>query len=132
MPIQKVRKIEELGEGTKLVARYKGKEWTAQVIRQEDGTFAITDGPIVYKSLSAAGKAITGGACNGWVFWSLDGELKPAREPKAKAEAKPKASAAPKRIAKSVITKGPKRAAKPAEAEGPSGEPAREPAEDAA
>lgn len=130
MPIQKIRKIEELGEGTKLVARYKGKEYAATILRKEDGSFAVGSDVGGFKSLSAAGKAITGGACNGWAFWSLDGELKPAREPKAKAEAKPKA--ATKRIAKSVTTKGPKRAAKAAEAEVPTGEPAREPAEDAA
>ena len=96
----------------------------------EDGQWAVkTDAGLGFNSLSAAGKAITGAACNGWAFWSLDGELKPARVPKPKAE-KPKAVAKPKAERKPRASK-----AKPTSAAAEPGEPGettREPAEDAA
>ena len=42
-----------------------------------------------FNSPSSAGREVTGGvAVNGWRFWSLDGELKPAREKSAKKAAK--------------------------------------------
>ncbi|HET7738334.1 MAG TPA: hypothetical protein VFK32_07155 [Tepidiformaceae bacterium] len=42
-------------------------------VRLADGTF--------YSSLSAAGSAVMDGvACNGWRFWSIDGEGEPAHK----------------------------------------------------
>jgi hypothetical protein len=38
---------------------------------------------------------VTGGACNGWVFWSVEGTEKPKREPKAKADKPAKAKKQP-------------------------------------
>ena len=56
----------ELKHGMKLVARYKGDAWTAEVGQTEQGVrYRLEDGR-EFKSLSAAGSAIMGGkACNG-------------------------------------------------------------------
>lgn len=66
-----------LKPGTKLVARYKGKEYrcTVMVGNDKDGLrFMLDDRDDVFKSPSAAGSAIMrGNACNGWRFWSLEG-----------------------------------------------------------
>ena len=71
-----------LAPGTKLVARYKGKEYTAEVVEIEEGLrYRLEDGK-EFKSPSSAGSAVMGGsACNGWRFWSLEGQ-----EPKPKAK----------------------------------------------
>ena len=61
-----------LKAGTKLVARYKGKEHTAEVVKTDDGLrYRLKDGR-EFKSPSSAGSAVMGGkACNGWKFWSI-------------------------------------------------------------
>ena len=66
-----------LAPGTKLVARYKGKEYTAEVVEIEEGLrYRLEDGK-EFKSLSSAGSAIMDGkACNGWRFWSVAGSEK--------------------------------------------------------
>ncbi len=73
-------KDRNLAAGTKLVARYKGKEYTAEVVETEAGLrYRLEDGR-EFKSLSSAGSAVMGGsACNGWRFWSVAGseEAKP-------------------------------------------------------
>lgn len=80
--------------GTKLVARYKGKDYTAEVVETEEGLrYRLEDGK-EFKSPSSAGSAVMGGnACNGWRFWSLEGseEAKPKKVAKktAKANGKP-------------------------------------------
>ncbi len=65
----------KLRPGTKLVARYKGKDYGLEVMKTEDGVRYVLDGgkgpADTFKSLSSAGSAVTGGACNGWRFWSL-------------------------------------------------------------
>lgn len=68
-----------LTPGTKLTARYKGEAYTATVtelqnIRLEDGR--------TFKSLSAAGAAIMGEGrtCNGWAFWTAEGQKPAANE----------------------------------------------------
>ena len=69
-----------LKPGTTLVAKYKGKEHTAEVIAGKDGTvrYRLADGHD-FASPSAAGKAVMGGiACNGWRFWSLADANAPA------------------------------------------------------
>ena len=66
-----------LAPGTRLVARYKKVEYHATVVEGETGglRYRLDDGR-EFKSPSAAGSAITGHACNGWVFWGLvEGEL---------------------------------------------------------
>ena len=100
MPIEN----RDLTAGTRLVARYKGKEHVCEVVQTEDGIAYRLEGKD-YNSPSSAGRVVTGGvAVNGWRFWSLDGELKPAREKKA-AKA-PKTTTAAKTPAKRA-TKAP-------------------------
>lgn len=83
----------DLKPGTKLIARYKGQEYTAEVVQTEDGKrYRLADGK-EFKSPSSAGSAVMGGsACNGWRFWSLAGEngKQPAKKPRA---SKPKKEA---------------------------------------
>ena len=78
-----------LAPGTKLVARYKGKEYAAEVVKTEEGVrYRLEDGK-EFKSLSSAGSAVMGGsACNGWRFWSLAGseEAKPKKTSKKAAK----------------------------------------------
>ena len=63
-----------LKPGTRLIGKYKRQEHVADVIAGEDGKprYRLADGR-VFKSASAAGKAVTGISCNGWRFWSLAG-----------------------------------------------------------
>jgi hypothetical protein len=79
----------ELAPATKLVARYKAREHTAEVVATEDGLrYRLEDGR-EFKSLSSAGSALMEGkACNGWRFWSLAGD-KPAQGTETKAPRKP-------------------------------------------
>jgi hypothetical protein len=69
MPIEN----RNLQVGTKLVGKYHKQGYKATVVagegdkiryRREDGR--------EFKSPSAAGMAITGHACDGWVFWSVE------------------------------------------------------------
>ncbi len=94
----------KLEVGTKLVARYKKQDHHAEVVAGEEGKlrYRLEDGRD-FKSPSAAGTAITGGACNGWAFWSVDGMAAPeaqdapvgAQEPQAPAEAQAAPDEAP-------------------------------------
>ena len=74
----------ELEPGTKLIAKYKKEEHRAEVEAGEDGKvkYRLSDGR-EFKSPSSAGTAITGKACNGWVFWSVepDGSQSEPQEP---------------------------------------------------
>ncbi len=64
-----------LKAGTKLVAKYKGKDYSAEVVKTKDGLgYRLADGR-EFKSPSSAGSAVMGGsACNGWRFWTLASE----------------------------------------------------------
>ena len=69
MPIEN----RDLESGARLVARYKKQEYRAEVVSGDgDKVFHQLDDVREFKSLSAAGTAITGKACNGWAFWSVD------------------------------------------------------------
>ncbi len=74
---------------TKLVARYKGKGYAAEVVKTEEGVrYRLEDGR-EFKSPSAAGSAVMGGsACNGWRFWSVAGSEEAKPKPKAKKKTK--------------------------------------------
>ncbi len=74
--------------GTKLVATYKKETYRAEVIAGEEGKvlYRLEDGR-EFKSPSAAGTAITGNACNGWRFWSVDTAAAPETESPDRAEA---------------------------------------------
>ena len=61
-----------LKTGTKLVGRYHKQSYSCEVVENAEGRlcYRLKDGR-EFKSPSAAGKAITGHSCDGWVFWSL-------------------------------------------------------------
>jgi len=77
----------DLSEGTRLVARYKKQTFVCTVEKEAIGgklAFVLEDGRR-FKSPSAAGSAVMGNiACNGWRFWSVEGEA-PAAGPGAEA-----------------------------------------------
>jgi hypothetical protein len=62
-----------LQPGTRLVARYHKQSYSCEVVGGEGGKlrYRFQDGR-EFKSPSAAGMAITGKACNGWAFWSVE------------------------------------------------------------
>jgi hypothetical protein len=93
MPIEN----RELAVGTRLVARYKKQDRTCEVVETAEGLRYRLDDGTEHRSPSSAGKAAMDGvACNGWVFWGLEGTEKPRREPKAKADKSKKEPAAKK------------------------------------
>ncbi len=73
MPIQN----RNLEPDTKLIARYKKETFHALVVAGAEGMvlyqLSPNDGK-EYKSPSSLGSAVTGKACNGWAFWSVDTE----------------------------------------------------------
>lgn len=79
--------------GSVLTARYKQRERTCNVVQTDEGLRFKLDTGELYKSPSSAGKAAMDGvACNGWRFWSVQGQEPAHREPKAeKAEMAKKA-----------------------------------------
>src|ERR1700694_3909318 len=83
MPIEN----RDLAVGTVLTARYKKQDRTCEVVETPDGVrFRLDDGS-VYRSPSSAGKAaMDGTACNGWRFWSVQGNEPVRRELEPKAE----------------------------------------------
>ena len=73
-----------LKDGMKLVAKYKGEVWRAEVGETEDGLRIKLEDGRLFKSVSSAGSAVMGGnACNGWKFWSLVGGAEAPDKPKA-------------------------------------------------
>ena len=62
----------KLRAGMALWAKYKRESYTAEVVETESGEarYRLADGR-EYRSPSAGGRAITGAACNGWVFWTV-------------------------------------------------------------
>jgi hypothetical protein len=110
MPIEN----RELAAGTRLMARYKKQDRTCEVVETADGLRYRLDDGTEHKSPSSAGKAATGGACNGWVFWSVEGTEKPKRAPKAKAEKPEKAAKEP--ATKKPAKKSAKKSGKPKKA----------------
>ncbi len=80
-----------LQPGMKLEARYKGEDYACTVMEGEDKgglRFMLDDlddnrlSSAVFRSLSAAGSAVTGNACNGWAFWSRKGQGPKPRQAK--------------------------------------------------
>ena len=62
---------QEFAGGTVLTGKYKKETYRCEVVEQEGKTLFSLNGK-TYKSLSAAAAAITGGAVNGWKFWTLE------------------------------------------------------------
>src|SRR5208283_525281 len=71
MPIEN----RNLTKGTKLTGRYHKQTYSCEVVEDAEGKlrYHLEDGR-EFKSPSAAGMAITGHACDGWKFWSLQTE----------------------------------------------------------
>lgn len=72
---------EELQPGAVLAARYKGKIYRLTVEVNDDGSLhLVLPWQGRFSSLSAAGRAVMEGRrCNGWLFWTLEHHLPPAR-----------------------------------------------------
>jgi len=86
-----------LPAGTILKATYKKQTWRIVVLEADEGRkgYQLIDptggGTEIYKSPSAAGSAVMNGvACNGWRFWSIEGDepVTPPEETKASTPAK--------------------------------------------
>ncbi len=79
----------ELGAGMKLVGRYKGQPYSVIVVGDEEtGLGYELDNGTIYRNLSAASSAVMKGvSCNGWRFWSVEGDEPGKPTPKAKATA---------------------------------------------
>ena len=87
MPIEN----RNLEVGTRLVATYKKEPFLCTVEAGEEGKLAFVLNGKTYTSPSAAGSAAMGGtACNGWRFWSVEGQVASKEEKPAKREAKAK------------------------------------------
>ena len=71
MPIEN----RNLTKGTKLIGRYHKQSYSCEVGEDAEGKlrYKLEDGR-EFKSPSAAGMAITGHSCDGWVFWSVQTE----------------------------------------------------------
>ena len=71
MPIEN----RNLTKGTKLTGRYHKQSYSCEVVENSEGKlmYHLQDGR-EFKSPSAVGMAITGHACDGWVFWSVQTE----------------------------------------------------------
>ena len=71
MPIEN----RNLTKGAKLTGRYHKQSYSCEVVENAEGKlrYKLEDGR-EFKSPSAAGMAITGHACDGWKFWSLQTE----------------------------------------------------------
>ncbi len=91
----------DLSVGTVLTARYKKQDRTCEVVEINGGVRYRLDDGTEHRSPSSAGKAAMGGvACNGWRFWSVQGNEPARREPKTKTPATKKKAAKPKKAAK--------------------------------
>ena len=55
--------------GTRLTATTKGKQVFAEVVHRGNKTAGILFNGVVYKSMSGAADAATGGHRDGWDFW---------------------------------------------------------------
>ena len=85
-----------LTPGTRLVATYKKETYHALVVAGPEGKVLYQLSPYdgqEFKSPSSLGTAVTGKACNGWSFWSVDtstpelaGETATAQQPPAEGE----------------------------------------------
>ncbi|HLF79728.1 MAG TPA: hypothetical protein VJB57_19780 [Dehalococcoidia bacterium] len=93
--------------GTRLVANYKKQTHVCTIEPKEGGEgieYVLEDGKR-FKSPSAAGSAVMGGtACNGWRFWTVEGD-EPKGEATATATMKPKAAKTKAAKAKKLIIK---------------------------
>ena len=90
----------KLKPGTVLLARYKGGEHRAEVVKTKEGLrYKLKDGR-EFKSPSSAGVAVKGEGktCDGWEFWSVEGAppVLPRAKREQQASARPKGQGKPK------------------------------------
>ena len=64
----------EIRAGQSLVAKYKGEQYTCEVVEHDERLYFVLPKGRVFRSPSAAGKAVTGTATNGYRFWSIPDE----------------------------------------------------------
>ena len=57
--------------GLTLAAKYKGEQYTCEVVEHDKRLYFVLPTGEVFRSPSAAGKAVTGTATNGYRFWSV-------------------------------------------------------------
>ena len=62
---------EKIRAGQSLVAKYKKQQYTCEVVEHDERLYFVLPKARVFKSPSAAGKAVTGTATNGYRFWSI-------------------------------------------------------------
>lgn len=89
---------DKLQAGTKLTAKYRGREYATEVLTGEDGKarYRLEDGR-EFSGPSAAGSAVMNGiACNGWRFWSLAESAQSEAAPETAVETNPSRGAAGK------------------------------------
>src|SRR3954462_14449660 len=78
----------DLPVGTKLTASYKSQTYVCTVEAGEAGKQAFVVDGKAFTSPSSAGSAVMGGtACNGWRFWTVDGDAPPAASAPAQTKA---------------------------------------------
>lgn len=109
-----------LKPGTKLVATYKGKQHTAEVVKTADGVRFIVGGDKTeYRTISGAGKSIHGSrSIGGYGFWSLADNGTAKKSPAKKTNA---SLATDKEMATEVALAGGKKAVAKAVAAAPTG-----------
>ncbi len=81
---------EQIHAGQTLVAKYKKQQHTCEVVEHDGRLRFVLPKGRVFKSPSAAGKAVTGTATNGYRFWSIPDKPptgQPARQQAARAAA---------------------------------------------
>ena len=87
MPIEN----RNLAVGTKLVAKYKGKQYVCVIEAAEsgEGVLYALEGGKKHKSPSSAGMEVMGGkAVSGWRFWTVEGDAPASAEAPAPAKKK--------------------------------------------
>ena len=62
---------EQIRAGRTLVAKYKKQQYTCEVVEDDGRLYFVLPKGRVFQSPSAAGKAVTGTATNGYRFWSI-------------------------------------------------------------
>jgi hypothetical protein len=57
--------------GTKLRGRYHEQDVFAEVVSRGRGKIGVSFNGVVYRSMSGAASAATGGSTDGWIFWKV-------------------------------------------------------------
>jgi hypothetical protein len=76
------------------VANYKKQPYLCTVEAGEDGKLAFMYDGQSYNSPSSAGTAVIGTACNGWRFWSIEGDAAAVADPEDRDQRQGKLAAA--------------------------------------